>query len=134
MNIYLVMIIGGLIGIILHSLKSVRSINKRIDNATLGFVFKEFWKHDKLALLGSAICFFAMLFIASEFINLNEVDKVDYSEPLKERLLHFRLSAFVKTTSVIAGFFADSIVYGFLGVTEKKIKANLDKQDPDYKP
>jgi hypothetical protein len=127
--IYLVMVVGGIIGIILHSFKSIRDINKRIKSVNFREVLKEYWSSEFFSLLGSLLCFGAMLFIASEFVDLRHIDETDYTESLKDRLMHFNISQFIKLTSVIAGYFSDSLVYGFLGVTEKNINKKIEGLD-----
>jgi hypothetical protein len=128
MNIYLVITFGGLLGILGHSLKVVNSINKRYDSTDFKTVFAEYWKHDKLALLTSMFSFAILLYVSSEFVNLNHLE--DTHDSLKERLINFKIATFIKTSSVIAGWFSDSIVYGFMGVTEKRIKKSLDELKP----
>lgn len=127
MNIYAIMCLGGLLGIILHSFTSVRNINKRTAGVKFGDVLKMYWQTEYLSVITSCFCFGVLLFVASEFVNLSKIDTIDYSESLKDRLLHFRISNFIKLTSVIAGYFADSLVYGFIGVTEKKINEQINK-------
>lgn len=125
MNIYLVMAFGGMLGILLHAVKSIWAINKKNPLTKFNQVFKEYWKTEWLSFFVSMFCFAVLLFVASEFVNLNKVDTPDMNEPLKERLLHFKLSNFIKLTSVIMGYFSDSIIYGFLGVTEKNLNTKL---------
>ena len=125
------MTFGGLLGIMLHSLVSVRSINKRVPNANFKMIFKEYWANEWMSIASSVFCFAVLLFVASEFVNLEKVDTPDYTESLKDRLVHFKLSQFIKVTSVIAGYFSDSIIYGFLGVTEKRINDKLKQIEND---
>ena len=129
MNIYWILCIGGLIGIALHVLKTLNSINKRNDKATLKLVIDEYWAHDKLALFTSIFCYMVLLFISSEFVNLNQLETIDYSQSLRERLYNFRIANFIKVASVIAGYFSDSLVFGFMSVTEKRIKTELKAQE-----
>jgi len=134
MNIYLLMTFGCIIGIILHAFVAIRNINKKNPYTKLKDVAKEYWSTEWLSVGFSLFCFFVLLFIASEFINLNHIDKINYSEPLKERLIHFKMSNFIKATSVLAGYFADSIVYGFLGKTEQALNEkfagpSIEKKD-----
>jgi hypothetical protein len=129
MNIYIVMTIGGLLGIFLHSLKAVNGINKRFDQTNFQNVFKEYWAHDKLAVVTSIICFGVLLFISSEFINPGKIDTPDVHDTLQDKLMHFRIANFIKVVSVIAGYFSDSIVYGFMGVTEKRIQKKFADEE-----
>lgn len=118
------MAFGGLLGILLHAGKAMYNIKKR-NETTFNNVFQMYWKTEWMSFLGSILCFGVLLFVASEFVNLESIDEPDPAEDVKERLLHFKISNFIKLSSVIAGYFADSIVYGFLGVTEIKLKKKL---------
>jgi hypothetical protein len=122
MNIYLIMIFGGLLGIIAHAIKTIRDINRRNENVNFGLTWRIYWRTEWFSVFVSVFCYFVLLFIASEFVKLDKIDTPDYSESIADRLLHFRISGFIKLTSVLCGYFADSLVYGFIGVTEKKIK------------
>lgn len=130
MNIYLVMSVGGVIGIILHGLNSIRKINKHNPNVNLSQVFSEYIKSDKLSLVISAFSFLALLFISSEFVDLKHLEDMDVREPLKERLFHFKLAQFIKTSSIIAGYFSQYIVYGALGKTQERLKAQFKPDKP----
>jgi hypothetical protein len=134
MNIYLIMTIGGILGIFAHSLKKVNEINKLHDNMSFQEVFVMYWSHDKLAVFTSVVCYGILLFVSSEFINYGKIDHPDIGDSLQDKLLHFRIANFIKLTSVTVAYFSDSIVYGFMGVTEKRIQkkfadesASLDK-------
>jgi hypothetical protein len=129
MNIYVVMLIGGLIGIVLHSFKAVRDIAHRNDKMNFRMVLIEYWQTEYLSIAASALTFGAMMFVASEFVDLHKIDTPDYTEPLKDRLLHFKISNFIKLTSIIAGYFSDSIVYSFLGVSEKRLQKRIADLD-----
>jgi hypothetical protein len=131
MNPYITMTIGGMLGIVLHTFKVIRDINKRNVNVNFRMVFLEYWKTDYLSLTVSILCFATMLFVASEFIDLNHVEISDPKQPLSERLMHFKIANFIKMSSVIAGYFSDSIVYGFLGVTEVKLKKQFSDAEKD---
>lgn len=134
MNIYIVMTIGGLLGIFLHSLKAVNAINKRFDKTNFQAVFYEYWSHDKLAVLTSIACFGVLLFCSSEFIHPGKIDNPDLHDSLQDRLMHFRIANFIKVTSVVVGYFADSIVYGFMGVTEKRIQKKFADEEAVLTP
>ena len=73
--------------------------------------------------------FIALLYLSSEYVNLENLDKIDYSETIKDRLLHFRLSNFIKTSSLMAGYFSDYIVYKFIGKAKKKLDGLLNPAD-----
>lgn len=111
-----------MLGIVLHAFKVIRDINKRNTQVDFKMVFLEYWKTEYLSITVSILAFGTMLFVASEFIDLNHVEISDPKQPLSEKLMHFQISRFIKLSSVIAGYFADSILYGFFGVTEIKLK------------
>jgi hypothetical protein len=70
-----------------------------------------------------------LLFISSEFINPGKIDTPDVHDTLQDKLMHFRIANFIKVVSVIAGYFSDSIVYGFMGVTEKRIQKKFADEE-----
>lgn len=126
MNIYATISFGGLLGIILHALQACIKINKRNANVNLKMVFTEYFQTEGFSFLVSVFCYGVILFVSSEFINYKAVSGEDQVQTdLKDKLLHFQVSNFIKVTSVVVGFFADSIVYGFLGKTEKSLKAKF---------
>lgn len=127
MNIYLVMVFGGLIGITLHILVAMATINRKMEKANFRMVWKQYWSSEYLSLLMSVVAFVGLLYVSSEYVDLNNLERPDYSEPIKDRLFHFKLAAFIKTTSILAGFFSDYVVYKWLGVTEKKLKQKFDE-------
>lgn len=128
------MSVGMLLGIFLHSLKSVNEINKRNNKTDFKQVFAEYWAHDKLSIFTAVFCSAVLLFIASEFIHPGKIDNPDVHDTLQDKLLHFRIANFVKVTAVIAGYFADSIIYGFMGVTEKRIQKRFADDTPQLQP
>jgi hypothetical protein len=115
------MIIGGTLGIFLHALKTIRDINKKSEYVDFKTVFSIYWKKEKMSFLTSIICYCVVLFLASEFIDFNDIIKPDFSQGLKERIFHFKLSQFIRLTSVFFGYTSSSVVYGWLGVTEKTV-------------
>lgn len=119
---YLEMFIGGLIGIVLHVLVTVRKINKSIDTETYSSVFKKYWRMDWLSLLISFVALGAAIFISSEYLN-GDVDK-----PMPGNigaLLQYKIQTYLKTTFIVVGYCSDSAVYAFLGSAEAKIKAQI---------
>lgn len=124
--IYGVMILGGLFGILGHTFIAARNINKRLKAGSIGNVFGELWRTDYLSVIGGVLFFGTLLFISSDFINFTKIDEIDYSIPLKERILHFQIANFIKTSSVLGGYFAESIMYGIFGKVEDVIKIRLD--------
>jgi hypothetical protein len=125
------MSIGLLIGTVLHAANSIRKINKNNPNVSLSQVFHQYIQNDKIALLTSIACSLALLWVSSEWVNLSHLEASDKAEPLKEKLYHFKLAQFIKTTSVVAGYFSDYIVYGWLGKTKGIIADKFKKSEPD---
>lgn len=132
-HIYLLISIGGLIGIVLHALRSMSMINKRNSHVNFKQVFYEYWKTDWFSLIVSFFCFVAIVYCSSEFINYTDVTGVNEPhQDLKDKLVHFQIRNFIKASSVLAGYFSDSLVYGFLGLTGKKLqKQFMDAQKDD---
>jgi hypothetical protein len=132
-NPYVAMTIGGVLGMLLHTFKVIRDINKRNAAVNYRMVFVEYWKTEYLSVTVSILCFATMLYVASEFVDLNHVEIDDPKQPLAEKLVHFKISRFIKLSSVIAGYFSDSLVYGFLGVTEIKLRKKFGVGDTEEK-
>jgi uncharacterized BrkB/YihY/UPF0761 family membrane protein len=128
MNIYAIIALGGFIGIVLHILIAMQTINRQTPKATFNMVWKQYWQTDLLSFLISIVSFLIYIFILSEWIDLHHLDTVDYKEPSAERVLHGNLSTFIKTVSVIVGFFADYLVYKFIGRTKKVIDQKLGEE------
>lgn len=126
MNVYLIMSIGGLLGILGHTFFAARKINKRLKLGNIGDVFGELWEHDFLTIIGGFLFFIILLFVASDYIDMKHLDGVDFSQSIPERLLKFKFSNFVKTSSLVAGWFAESIIYGCFGTVEEVLKRKID--------
>lgn len=130
MNIYLVIFIGGFFGMFLHALVECKKIAKRNKEASVtfksvaGIYFREEW----LDMIITAVCFLTLVFVASEWINLKQVENFDPKETIADRAMHLKFGLMVKTISVVFAYCADSIVYGFLGVTEEKIKKQFAEE------
>lgn len=116
---YLIMFIGGLLGIFLHSLVKIRGINKRLPNECYKTVFIEFWKSEWASVIISVVAVLTAMFISSEYLDIKERDKTPGN--LYE-ILQYKIAAFLKTTFVVLGFCAQAAVNAFLGVTEKKLQ------------
>lgn len=123
MSIYPVICLGGMLGIILHALKSMIAINSKNPCVNLKLVYKTYVSTEGFSFLVSVFCFAVLLFVSSEFVNYKAIgDDPAISTDLKDKLVHFQVANFIKVVSVICGYFSDSIVYGWLGRTEKNLK------------
>lgn len=134
MNIYLVMSLGGLLGISLHVLVTMQTINKNTPSATFKDVWNLYLKTDRISFIISIVSFAILLYLSGEYVNFNNLDKVDYSEPVPDRLLHYKVANFIKTSSVIAGYFSDYIIYKFIGKTKKALEKKLGDEADDKTP
>lgn len=128
MNIYVIMSLGGFLGIVLHVLVTMQTINKNTPSATFIDVWDQYWKTDKISLIISIVSFALLLYMSSEYIDLKNLDKVDFHESLADRVLHSKLATFIKTSSAVAGYFSDYIIYKLLGKTKKVLDKKLDDE------
>lgn len=112
------MFIGGLLGIFIHSLVKVRSINRRLVTENYRSVFIEYWKVEWGTVILSVVTVLTAMFISSEYLELKEGDKAPAN--LYE-ILQYKIATFVKTTFVVIGYCANTVINAFLGVTERKL-------------
>lgn len=130
MNIYLIITAGGLLGIFGHALQVINKINKRHPHTDFKSLFREYWATEWLSLISSVALFGIILFVAADFLNLQKVEAPDPDATKEVKALYWKLSVFIRCASVVAGWFADSIVYGFMGVMEKRIQKKIQEQTP----
>lgn len=116
---YLIMFVGGLLGIFLHSLVKIRGINKRLPGESYKSVFVTYWKGEWVSVIISVVVVFTGMFISSEYLDVKESDKAPGN--LYE-ILQYKVATFLKTTFVVLGFCAQAAVNAFLGVTERKLQ------------
>ena len=116
---YLIMFIGGLLGIFLHSLVKIRGINKRLPNENYKSVFVAYWQSEWVSVIISVVTVLTAMFISSEYLDINEHDKTPGNI---YEILQYKVATFLKTTFVVLGFCAQAAVNAFLGVTEKKLQ------------
>jgi hypothetical protein len=132
MNIYSVMTIGGVIGIMLNAWRVILNISRKYDTVTFKQAFLEYWKYDKFNFVTSILAYSTLLFLSSEWVNLSYLEDSHPGE--QDRNFHFKIADFIKTTSVAAGFLSDFIVYGLLGKLKKKMEARYEIEEPNKKP
>ncbi len=125
MNSYLLMFFGGVLGIVLHALVTMQTINKNTSAVNFKTVWKQYWISDYWALIISLAVLSIFVYTISEWIDLNNLEAPTKGESIAERALHFKLSAFIKTSSVIIGYFADYLIYKFIGKAKKEIDKKL---------
>lgn len=131
MNPYFLISIGGFVGIWLHVFVTMQTINKNTPQADFKMVWDQYWKTDYLSFIIASLAFVIYIFCLSEWININNLDSPDVKDSAAENILHGRVSAFIKTFSVVLGYFADYLVYKFIGKTKKIIDK---KFEDDEKP
>lgn len=120
MTNYLIMFLAGILGIILHSLIKVQEINKNTVCTNYKQVFKVYFSTDWISILISIFTVFTVLLIISEFINIQ--DGANTPGNVAQQL-QYNIAHFIRTTFVVVGYCADSIVYTYLGGTQKKLQA-----------
>ncbi len=131
MNPYLLITIGGLLGVILHVFVTMQTINKATPLTDFHAVWRQYWKSDYWSLVISVLVFIIYVFTLSEWIDMNNLEKPDFKEGVADRLLHFRVSAFIKTSSIFVGYFADYLIYKFIGKAKKIIDQKITEAGID---
>lgn len=116
---YIIMFIGGLLGIFLHSLVKIRGINKRLPDENYKSVFIAYWKVEWVSVAISIVAVLTAMFISSEYLDIKDNDKAPGNI---YEILQYKIATFLKTTFVVLGFCAQAAVNAFLGVTEKKLQ------------
>jgi ABC-type Fe3+ transport system permease subunit len=116
---YVIMLIGGLIGIFLHSLVKVRAINRRLPNENYKSVFSAYWQAEWVSVILSITVVFLAMFISSEYLGVSNDEK---NPGNLTELLQYKIAKFLKTTFAVLGYCADAALQAFFGVTEKKLQ------------
>lgn len=132
---YLIMLIAGMIGIFLFALRKVKGIRKRVPEADYKTVFNQYWKSEWDTITTSVIVVIACIFISSEYLNIDS----DTEAPAGiGGIVKFKIATFIRTTFIVIGYSANSIVDAFLGTTEailqKKAKAGGVLPEQETKP
>lgn len=112
---YLIMFAGGLLGIFIYALRKVKGIRKRLPDADYKTVFRQYWISEWNTVLTSVVVVIACIFISSEYLN------IDANSPTPAgiaSILKYKIATFIKTTFIVVGYCANSIVDAFLGTTE----------------
>lgn len=128
-----------MLGILGHTFIVAKKINKRLGVKDIDHVFGEVWKLDYKAIIRGLFFYLVLLFIASDYINISKIEKPDYTVSIPERIHLFRIGNFIRTCSVVAGYFSESIVYGIFGIAEEMIKKKKEQflkiigDDPNVK-
>lgn len=125
---YVIMFVGGVLGIFLHTLVKVRGINKRLPNENYKSVFIAYWKSEWVSVAISIIAVFIAMFISSEYLDIKDEDKTPGN--LYE-MLQYKVAKFLKTTFAVLGYCADAAVNAFFGVTEKKLQQKAKEGGAD---
>lgn len=116
---YLIMFVGGLIGIFLWSLVKIRSINRRSPNENYKSVFKVFWTYEWINVIISVMVVLGFMFVITEYLDLKPEDETPVGI---YGLLKYKIAKFIKTTFIFVGFCGHAIVLAFLSVTEKNLQ------------
>jgi len=118
------MFIAGFLGIILHSLVKIQTINKKMSSQTFKSVFEAYFQSDFISLLISAFAILTAIFIISEWLHGNETGTPGNIG----KIVEYKIANYIKTTFVVIGYCADSIVYVFFGTVEKKLQKKADDE------
>jgi hypothetical protein len=124
--IYVISAGGMLLGIILHLVIALQTINKATPKADFTMLWKQYWETDYLAFVISILVCCIFLYTMSEWLEIGKLDNPEPGETAADRLLHFKFSAFVKTVSIGMGYFADYFIFKVIGRTKKIIDKKLD--------
>lgn len=116
---YVIMFVGGIIGIFLWSLVKIRSINRRTPDENYKSVFKAFWTFEWVNVIISITVVLAGMFIITEYLDLQPEDETPVGI---YGLLKYKIAKFIRTTFILVGFCGHAIVLAFLSVTEKKLQ------------
>ena len=118
---YIIMLIGGMLGILLYSLRKVKGIRKRMRknityaDYTWKQVFEFYWVNDWISIATSFLVVLIAMFIISGTLNIPQ------DEPLKITELNYWLMKLINAIRVgfiVIGFMGNSIVDVFAGRTE----------------
>lgn len=130
MNIYIIMALGEIFGIALHTSFKMIKIKRKMKLKGVKMSWKQVmtdYFDDEGDTWILALCFSgALLFVASEFFDLKHLDQIDYSIPLKERLLHYKITQWIKLSSIIAGFVSSSSSFLIIGTADDKIRDKVE--------
>ena len=133
MNIYLSVSIAFMVGVIIHAAVAMRKINNATPGIDFNGVLKEYMKTDTWTLIISILALFVYLIILSEAMGAGDLDVNHPSETASESDLHWRIANYIKTISIIVGYWADYAVYSFFGRAKKVIDTKLGS-DENNKP
>ena len=121
---YIIMLVAGILGIFLYSLRKIKGIRKRQPEALYNTVFVTYWKSEWDTVALSIVVVVTCLFLSNEYLNL----PADTPNPIGfTSVLITKITLFIKTVFVIIGYCANSLVDVFLGTTE----ATLQKKAKD---
>lgn len=134
MNIYLIITAGGLLGIFGHALQTIGKINRRTPQATFKGLFHMYWNTEWFSFICSFAFFGILLFISVDFLNLQKIETPDPDASKEVKALYWKISVFIRCVAVGAGWFADSLVYGLMGVFEKQVAQKFGKPNLEAQP
>lgn|GEM_PF-2178164 len=125
---YLLMLIAGAFGIIIHILVKVRAMNKRLDQETFKSIWTAYWNTDFISVVLSSVTVLFFIFIHDELPSLKQSDDLDSLQNASGLIVILKLLTSPKTAFALIGYCANSVVDTFFGGTEKKLKAKEQSQ------
>lgn len=115
--IYLQMFFGGCLGGFLHVLVKIAGVKKRFPLYNFQQVWNCYWKEDWDSVLMTIVGIVAVIFFSSEFLDINPEPTPGLPKTISD-LVTYRLSKYIKVTSVAIGYSVDGLVYYFFGTLE----------------
>lgn len=127
---YVFMLIAGILGVLIHVLVKIKSMNKRLDSETYHSIWKAYWQYDFISVILSCVGVITFVFIYDELPAAQQRSDIDGGSVL---MIFIKLITSPKTAALLVGYCANSIIDTFLGGTEKRLKqqaAQLDNSNP----
>ena len=125
---YLLMLIAGIFGILIHILVKVKAMNSRLDQETYKTIWKSYWNNDFVSVILSFVTVLFFIFIYDELPSFQKNDDSDGLQNASGLLLVLKFLTSPKTAFALIGYCANSVVDTFFGGTEKKLKAKEQAQ------
>ena len=129
MNIYLSVSVAFMVGVIVHAAVAMRKINSATPGIDFNGVLKQYIKTDTWTLVISVLALFVYLIILSEAVGAGDLEINHPAETPSENNFHWKIAGYIKTISIIVGYWADYAVYSFFGRAKKMIDTRLGNND-----
>lgn len=132
MNIYVVMFLCGLAGVVTYCLEKMRSINIATPDATPREVIREFVKTEWLTSLISVFVVILCEIVASDVFKLRRIQALNNLKPGQQLTEYGKalwwVGIFIKTIFIFLGYLGQRFFYKLLGRAEKRVDALVEKK------